>query len=126
MTTTAVTKTCPPWCVEDERQDDTTLDRCHPDDFITWHNGPKRPIPGGVVELRLFDPDVLDEGKSFEPELYIAGSDIEGRVLRPDTRTGRRDARPGDPRGDRGRARLNADHNARREESDGRCHVSAG
>jgi hypothetical protein len=78
MTTTAVTKTCPPWCVEDERQDDTTLDRCHPDDFITWHNGPKRPIPGGVVELRLFDPDVLDEGESFEPELHIAGSDIEG------------------------------------------------
>lgn len=87
MTTTVPpeAKVCPAWCVSHERTDQTTEERdVHPDDYSTWHNATKRVDNAGLnkveVELRLFDPDVRDEGESYEPMLYVDGWDSEGPV----------------------------------------------
>lgn len=78
MSVTAPNSTCPSWCAVDERQDATTWPGCHPDDFTTWHNGTKRTLGPFTVELRLYDPDVQDEGESYEPTVYVEGVDEEG------------------------------------------------
>ena len=81
------TTSCPAWCVNDTRMDDTTRERCHPDDFSTWHRGRvaaiaverPRKITALTVYVEAFDPDVKD-GNEEGPEIYIDGDDGSGNA----------------------------------------------